>query len=71
MTKRKRSDDLEDIEDIFAEMREYECADDVTYGMRCAYANRLERALRRHDSELMMKCMKMALDAVAAHKSDT
>ena len=44
----------EDIDEILAEMRTFKFDGDVTYEMRCSYADRLERALRRHDSDHLL-----------------
>lgn len=43
----------ESIDDILAEMRMEGEYGDVTTGIRRAYAIRIERALRKHDTELV------------------
>ena len=49
--------EYEDIDDILAEMIKFTDHDDMTYNMRRTYAYRIQAALRRHDTELMTKCM--------------
>lgn len=60
--------EYEDLEDILNEMESEGEWGDVTTGLRRAYAARIRRALARHDTKMMMDCMKAAFQAMGPAK---
>lgn len=60
----EKKKEYEDLEDILNEMEEEGEWGDVTTGLRRAYARRIRAALSRHDTKMMMDCMKAAFQTM-------
>lgn len=61
----------EDLYQILDEMEREGEWGDVTTGIRRAYAARIRRALSKHDTELMMKCMQTFMEQAREQKKDS
>lgn len=61
----------EDLDQILDEMEQEGEWGDVTTGLRRAYAARIRRALAKHDTELMMKCMQTFMGQAREQKKDS